>query len=481
MLDISGFTNNFILCADGYELDRYQQVPESVAYATAHIIARKPWKGIDRITVMGNQVVAKILASVRITDELIAAAKVEAEEQGYEFNQAGWESVRDLGYLPIESFGIEDGTIVPVGVPVTRFRNTVPGFAWLVSYIQSWAQGIVAYMTTIATQCRVYHALLVDWCKASGTDVSWAAYMLHNFGERAVAGRDQCIFGAMAHGVYFRGTDCSQANRGIKHFYNTTKPNFSSVTATEHSTSCMSSDCDQRDDSGAFAMALNRLVAAVSKANRGIGVPVVSAVVDTFNDKNYIENFVAANYDRICEIGGKFVSRLDSGDPLTKPALAFGWLTKAVKDYITTNADGWIYLPANLGMLQGDGLNFDTLPVLIQNLRDAKSAAANWVLGMGGGLMTDAKRDHFSFTQKGDGIELWDGTTVDLFKDPIDDLGKRSHAGATTTYLDSSGQYFADRVDSAPMLCANDAMVSTSRNGKQLNISVWDTVQQRAA
>lgn len=481
MLDISGFKNNFILCCDTYELDRVQQMPENAAYATAHIIARKPWKGIDRLTVMGNQVVAKILASVRITDEMIEEAKVEVEEQGYEFNQTGWESVRDLGYLPVESFGIEDGTVVPVGVPVTRFRNTVPGFGWLVSYVQSWAQGIVSYMTTIATQCREYYKLLVEWCLESGTDVSWAAYMLHNFGERAVAGRDQCIFGAMAHGVYFKGSDCSQANRGIKHFYNTTKPNFSSVTATEHSTSCMNSDCANRDDSGAYEMALGMLVKAVAKANRGIGVPVVSAVVDTFNDKNYIEQFIGGGYDRICAIGGKFVARLDSGDPLTKPATAFGWLTNAVRDYVTTNDNGWVYLPANLGMLQGDGLNWDTFPVLVVNLRNAKSAAANWVLGMGGGLMTDAKRDHFSFSQKGDGIVWDDGTTSDLQKAPIDDLGKLSHKGWTTTYRDSTGEYFADRVDSAPFISAKEAMVRTSANGAQYNVSVWDSVQQRAA
>lgn len=233
---------NFILACDSYKVGHANQLPKTISKLHGNLVPRKPFQDIDNVVVMGTNVVAKILASVRITDEDIDEAEIEITEQGYEFPRKNWEAVRDLGYLPLELRAIPEGTVVPVKVAIATIENTVDGFAWLQSYVETWVQDIIWTMTTIASKLYPVKQLMESFCIQTGTPVENAEYMVHNFGDRGAGGEDRAIMAAIAHGVFFSGTDCLRANRFIKYFYNTEKAYLSSVDASEHSTMCANSD-----------------------------------------------------------------------------------------------------------------------------------------------------------------------------------------------------------------------------------------------
>ena len=61
------------------------------------------------------------------------------------------EALHDLGYLPLEFKSLEEGSKVPMGVPVLTVTNTDPRFFWLVNYLET----IISAMTwKTATGCH---------------------------------------------------------------------------------------------------------------------------------------------------------------------------------------------------------------------------------------------------------------------------------------------------------------------------------------
>lgn len=443
---------NFILACDSYKVGHGDQLPKEIAKLHGNIVPRKPFGSIDKVVMMGGNVVSKILSYVRITDEDIDEAEIEITEQGYDFPRERWEAVRDLGYIPLRIRAIPDGTIVPVKVAVATVENTVDGFAWLESYVETWVQDIIWTMTTVASKLRPVKDLMEQFCEATGTPVEHAEYMVHNFGDRGAGGEDRAIMVAIAHGVFFSGTDCLRANRFIKHFYNTEKAYLSSVDASEHTTMCANSDLETKDDFGAFLMTLDMLRRAVKRAERGVGIPVVSGVIDTYDDERYCKEFIGKNYDKICEIGGKYVARPDSGNAIEKPFEVVDWLQFALysNKFVTyeslQNEAGFKQLPENLGVLQGDGLRFDDLKQIVARALARNYAASCFSFGFGGGMTNGSGRDDLSFSMKAT-AKYVDGKWIDMQKAPKSDSGKISLCGRVTTYIDSEGNYFSDRVN----------------------------------
>ena len=79
--------SNFILAVDSYKLGHLDHLPKGAQRCHNNIVPRKPFSDeehciyIDEVVVLGPQVVAAILASVRITDAMIDEAEIEITEQ----------------------------------------------------------------------------------------------------------------------------------------------------------------------------------------------------------------------------------------------------------------------------------------------------------------------------------------------------------------------------------------------------------------
>lgn len=463
MLDIvflkkcGDYTTNFILAADSYKIGQGDQYPAGTKVIHTGIVPRKSWsivtpvgrlvETVDKVVTLGPQVCAAIIQNVVITNEMIDEAEIEINQQGYDFPRSRWEYIRDLGYLPLEIKALPEGTVVPVGLPLMIIENTDDQAAWLASYVESWTHDIVWTMTTIASKMRVLRKHAENFCVATGGSPEDAEYMIHNFGDRGAGGQDRAIMASIAHIVFFSGSDCTRTNRYIKKLYNTNKPYTSSIDASEHSTMCANSNAKTKDDEGAFEMSLEMLARSVDRAERGIGIPVVSVVIDTYDDERFIKEFVIKNYERIRAIGGKYVCRPDTGDAVAKPIQVVDWLLEGLEgtgDALVNDA-GFRCLPSGLGVIQGDGLRFEDVNRIAAAAISGGLAASNFVFGFGGGLTNGSGRDDFSFSMKATARLDKDDVWVDMFKDPKEDRDKRSFQGRMSVFKTSGGEYIAER------------------------------------
>lgn len=430
---------NFILACDAYKTGHWEEIPVGIKKSYSVIVPRKASNYSNEIVAVGATLVAHVMSTIRITDAMIDEAEIEITEQGYNFNRKGWERIAHEydGKLPLAVYGVEEGRVVSPQSPILGIINTDDYSAWLVSYVETWTHGVMWFMSTVASICRVTRMTIKEFMVLTGSDLSMLDYKCHNFGNRATT-PESAIYAGIAHAVCFLGSDCTEANGYIKKLYNTTKAYTSSVEATEHATMCAHSDAANKDDSGAAAMVIKRLAAVVSRAVGGVGIPVMSNVIDTYDSRRYVRQFMGVDHhDAIVNSGGKLVMRPDSGDILVEPVTVAGDL----KEFFggAENSAGYYTLAPCVGILQGDGINVNTVRPVLQSFVDAKYSIDNLVLGMGHGTTHAAARDDFSFSMKA--IAQFDGTKWSrMKKEPITDSGKNSLSGLVRCTEDDNGQ-----------------------------------------
>jgi len=378
---------------------------------------------------------------VRVTEEMIDEAELEINQQGYEFNRKGWEIiVREFGgRIPLQIFAVEEGRVVDPQTPILGIINTDDRFAWLVSYMETWIQEMVWKMSTVASICRVCRQTFEEFMEMTGADMTMLEYKLHNFGDRgADSPHEAPIMAAISHAALFSGSDCARANGFIKKLYNTNKAYTSSVVATEHSVMCSHSDTEAKDDLGAAKMAVDRLDAVVARTKRGIGIPLMSVVIDTYDSRRFVREYMGVKFkDRIINSGGKMVMRPDSGDITVEPSMVATDLADTFG--YTTNAAGYKVLHPSVGIIQGDGIKISTIRSVISSFVANGWSMDNLVLGMGSGVTHEGARDDFSFSMKA--VARYNGKKwIRMLKEPVTDTTKKSLSGLVRCKENAQGE-----------------------------------------
>lgn len=431
---------NFITACDSYKLSHWLELPANTTKSYVTIVPRKVSKYSNEIVAMGQTFVASFFESVRIASWMIDEAEIEATEQGYEFNRAGWEHiVRNYdGKLPLIVFGVEEGRVVKPQTPILSIMNTDEQSAWLPTYVETITQSVMWKMSTVASLCRSIKITIKEFMVMTGADMSMLDFKLHNFGDRgADSPNEAAVIAGIAHAALFSGSDCARANGYIKRLYGTSKAFTSSVEATEHSVMTAHSIAGRKDDWGAALMAVDRLYAVVERTKRGIGIPLLSCVIDTYDSRRFVRDYIGTKLkDKVIDSGGVFVFRPDSGDPTIEP----GMVGKDIESTfgVTVNEQGYKVLPPYVGVIQGDGNRIDTYRGVLQGWIDAGFSMDNFVIGMGSGITHDNARDDFSFSMKATALkteQFWRR----LVKDPITDSGKKSLSGLIRCKEDLSG------------------------------------------
>jgi nicotinamide phosphoribosyltransferase len=444
--------DNFILACDSYKFSHYKQLPKGVCYMHSSVVPRKPNKHTKEIVVGGVTYTAKYLAAVRITHADIDEAVIEASEQGYEINEAAWRDIVDNhdGRLPIRVEALEDGTVVQPNTAVLTIVNTDPAFAWLPSYVETVVQRIIWKFSTVASICRSEYKLLMCYAVKTGADPFMVQYLNHNFGDRGADSDEAAAWAGIAHAMVFSGSDHSRANINIKKLYNTRKPYTASVDATEHSTMCANSDAKTKNDFRAAVMLVEQLEEKVRRLKNGtlVGLPIVSGVIDTYNAYRFITEYLGGpelkpRIEAAGKAGGKLVLRPDSGIPevevpkiLQLAGEAFG---------MSVNKLGYKELVPYIGVLQGDGINQESIIRILEVVCDIeKWSLASFLFGQGGGLVHEAGRDEFSFSQKATAMSFNRDASVNadwisLLKEPITDSKKKSLSGFIINVRDTDG------------------------------------------
>jgi nicotinamide phosphoribosyltransferase len=468
---------NIILDIDSYKNDHGKMLPEDTEYIFSTIVPRRGNRYTDVIKAMGHQYAVKKYITEPVEAWMLDEAEIELREQGFSFNRERWQHILDKhnGYLPLEIRAVPEGMLVPVGVATVTIVNTDPKCGWLSSYIETMFQRVCWKMTTVASIALDLYRYLDDMMIKHSGEAGKVNFHLHNFGSRGADSYEADILAGMAHlSAGFNGTDCAQANRNIKHFYNTTKAYGMSVSASEHSVMCTWSDSNTRDDLPAVKMMIDLLEYKIQNKE---GLPIVSIVGDTYDIYRLTRDYIGGIYrDKIIELGalgGKVVVRPDSGDPLTMCMEVIKILMD--KFGYSVNKFGYKVLPPYIGVIQGDGINNDSIRHIVARLDKARISLENIIFGMGSGLTHDAGRDEFSFSMKAtarfDG-KIWH----DLQKRPITDLGKQSLKGHVSTYISRDKQdIYTERIEDEHLL-ASDLMQTIYRDGKCYQEYTFDEI-----
>ncbi len=115
-----------------------------------------------------------------------------------------------------------------------------------------------------------------------------------------------------------------------------------------------------------------------------------------------------------------------------------------MKDRFSTNSKGYKSFD-KYGGLWGDGIDMYTMrdicSLLIMNGYETNVFA----FGSGGWLASSHTRDLMGFAIKCSELTFEDGSTFDIYKDPITDPGKKSKKGKVTTYFNKeTSEFFTD-------------------------------------
>jgi nicotinamide phosphoribosyltransferase len=131
----------------------------------------------------------------------------------------------------------------------------------------------------------------------------------------------------------------------------------------------------------------------------------------------------------------KLIVRPDSGDPVTQVILALEQGLEHGYEWEELNVpqtDGTIKKFKkfkNFGVIQGDGIDYDVVKKILDEVLDKGYAACNVAFGMGGGLLQKVNRDTMSFATKLCYLIKLDKTEVDVMKAPKGVNGKTSLPG----------------------------------------------------
>jgi nicotinamide phosphoribosyltransferase len=245
-------------------------------------------------------------------------------------------------------------------------------------------------------------------------DLDQIAFKLHDFGARGVSSHESAEIGGVAHLVNFLGSDTVEGILAANKYYHHPMAGFS-IPAAEHST-MTSWGRDHEVD--AYRNMLKQF------AKPGSIVAVVSDSWDIMNAASNIWGRVLK--EEVIKSGATIVVRPDSGDPMVVPINVIEALGE--KFGYTYNTKGYRVLPSCIRVIQGDGIDVDSLPKILNNLNSFGWATDNIAFGMGGGLLQNVNRDTQKFAMKCSSVTV-NGKDREVYKDPITDPGKVSKKG----------------------------------------------------
>lgn len=406
-----------IVRTDSYKFSQWMQYPPETTHISSYIESRG---GEERSVFFGLQAFMKDYLTTPITMKDIDRAERIVTAHGLPFNREGWEIiVREYnGLLPLAIQSVPEGTVMETRNVQVQVVNTDPRLWWLTSYIETIMLRGVWYPSTVATKSRKMKVVIAKYLDQT-SDVpvrDQLMFKLHDFGARGASSGETAILGGMAHLTNFMGTDTFEAIEGVMAYYNTDEVVGFSIPASEHSTI---TSWGREREADAYENMLDtfggpgKLVACVSDS-----FDIYAATRDLWGGKLK---------DKVEAMGGTLVVRPDSGDPTVVPIEVVEIL--AERFGYTVNSKGYKVLPSSVRVIQGDGINEYTLPIILENLKEAGFSAENIAFGMGGGLLQAWNRDTLKYAMKASAIRVKNGKWTGFSKDPVTDKGKQSKEG----------------------------------------------------
>jgi nicotinamide phosphoribosyltransferase len=464
---------------DSYKVSMWKQYPKGTEYVSSYIESRGG--RFPNTVFIGLQAFLKKLERP-ITREEVEFGRMFWAAHGEPFNYDGWMYIVDEldGKLPISIEAVEEGKVVPIQNALVQIVNTDPNCFWLTTWVETALLRAIWYPTTVSTLSWSIKQIIRKYLTetSDGPIEEMLPFKLHDFGSRGVSSSESAMLGGMAHLVNFMGTDTAVGMLGAMFYYGApmdpdagVSPAYS-IPAMEHST--------------------------VTSWGRECEIDSYSNMIDQYAGEGKLYSIVSDSYDiyhtaseiwgeqlrkKVQDMGGTLVVRPDSGDPTIVPIEIIEILGD--KFGYTVNSKGFKVLPDCVRVIQGDGINLDSLIKILEGLVAKGWSIDNIAFGMGGGLLQSVNRDTMAWAMKASAIKL-EGETDwrEVFKDPVTDKGKRSKKGRQGLFTMSGGfgapSYETRCIDGIAGYQFSNHLHPVFENGVILKTTTFDEIRERS-
>lgn len=391
---------NICLQTDAYKVSHWLMYPDDLERTYSYFECRR--SKYDKIVFFGLQYyMLEYLCGKILTYEKICEAEQFWNMHFGEpvFNTEGWMGILDeyKGYLPIKIYAKPEFGEYKVGEPLMAVESSVP---WLTG----WVEGLllkVWYPTTVASRSRNIYDRLVNV-----VGLNDPCYRVHDFGYRGVSSEESAALGSAGHLLSFKGTDTPSGMVLLQQYYGWEQMSCS-IPASEHSV-IMSHKSEEQAHAQILESFPSGLVASVS---------------DTYDVYDCVKSIWCGSLkDQVESRDGCLVVRPDSGDYLEiVPDLieilgeTFGWADSSPESRL---------LNSKVRVIQGDGMDEDTIIDLYLTLKSRGLSPENLTVGSGGGLLQKMSRDTLNCALKLSWCEYSSGETRDVCKASVDKASK---------------------------------------------------------
>ena len=444
---------NPMLLIDFYKAVHAEMLPEgitkSVSYFTPRMSRVKRW---NEVVMFGLQGFIKTYLIDYFNEEFFGKPFEEVMSEytrimdatlGTEAYKIGKvEKLHQLGYLPIELFALPEGTLVPMHVPMFGITNTHPDFAWLPQSLESLISAESWHPMLAATVGHTYREIVNRYYELTCDDTIPRAKALGAFDFRGEECTESAVKAGAGWCLSFLNTATVPTIPYLEQNYScdcTKEPVAFGSPSTEHSVMCSNYAVD-----GDEITLLRRLLTEIYPNTS------FSAVLDSYDYWNVIENVLPQLKKEILEHNGCMLMRGDSGDcveVVTKTVFKLWDIFGG-----TVNSKGYKVLDPHVKAIYGDSITVQRCEQIFEILTEKGFACSNVALGVGSfsfqcieedGILKPFTRDTFSSCIKATYCEI-DGKPYPIFKNPKDGGFKKSQKGCCVVYSEDGVLKYQD-------------------------------------
>lgn len=421
--------------------------------------------------------------------------------------------LHELGYLPIEVWGVPEGTVLPINVPDHIIFNTDPDFAWLPQYLEDIWSCHNWMPSTSATTAYYRRKLLEPYVAATCDSMDVLKHMCGDFSMRGMTGEDAAYVSTCGHLLSFDRTATVEGNGYLEQYYGAdlekNAPGLG-VPSLEHSVVCQNvAYYKEVMASGKLPV---KMIPYVRKAMNENWEPnliaemcflirlltdvqpegVLTYVSDTYDYWGVVTKVIPAIKDIIMNRKGKLSVRPDSGNPIhiicgdpdAEPGSpqfngtifelmkTFGW---------TRNSKGCKVLPSQIGLIYGDAITAEITKAVGEWCVSREISIGNIAFGIGAYTYQYVTRDTRGYAIKATDAIIDTMGELPLYKQPKTDSAKKSPKGAVAVIKDGRG--IIQMVDGLTIDEAlhyhGNLMVPKFKDGKMFNIETIYQIRDR--
>lgn len=466
---------NPMLLIDFYKAVHAEMLPteitKSVSYFTPRMSRVKMW---DKVVMFGLQGFIKTYLIEyfneaffdRPFDEVIGEYKrimdATLGENAYKIEKI--EKLHRLGYLPIEIISLPEGSKVPMHVPMFGITNTHDDYAWLPQSLESLISAESWHPMLAATVGATYRDIVDKYYDLTCDEELPRAKGLGAFDFRGEECTESAIKAGAGWCLSFLNTATVPTIPYLEANYNcdcTKEPVAYGSPSTEHSVMCSNYAID-----GDEITLLRRLLTEIYPNTS------FSAVLDSYDYWNIIENVLPQLKKEIMEHNGCMLMRGDSGDCVEVVTETVFKLWDEFGG--TVNSKGYKVLDPHVKAIYGDSITIQRCEEIYKILMEAGFACSNVALGVGSfsmqcveeeGILKPFTRDTFSSCIKATYCEI-NHNPYPIFKNPKDGGFKKSQKGCCIVTMDDMGEYsFKDGYTWEEACTANNQLVTVFKDG----------------